>query len=317
MKNKLLALKVSDAKLFQPARMDRHAMLISSSGDAVKRVESPGSWVSCPPDTFLASSVSGALHVLAGERPVPTIRRNTLLGSPQRVLEIDELAKNSFVEVTSGVVKDDKTGEMQMVPKFGEVLMTRKSSTDSTDPAAYPLSIVSPKGRALVLLSWDRCYAHLGPEKFDKLCSHMAEVLGTDVQGVKKLSFIQALGGTYKAQSKLTVDFLEKESIKDPWKKLLLDGEATDAKALRQGYDTMFRESYALAVPRGKEMVSTRDAIIYVPVDDSDLERFQNGNGWSTILDGGLVSIIGVLDFFPAMLTSAKQTYNPEGMSCI
>lgn len=320
MKNKLLILKVRDAKLFRPGKRDNHGMVTAAEVGPVKRAETPDAWVECPHDTFLASSISGALHVLAGERPVPTIRKNLLPGAPQRVVVLDELAKGSFVEVTSGVAVDKETGELQYLPKFGEVLMTRKSWTESTDPAAYPLSVIVPKGRALAVLSWDRCYAHLGDDMFVKLCGHIASVLHTSLESVKGMSLHGALGAAHMKQDPTTFTFIEENSLKEPWKSLLVEGETTDkakAKALRMGYDKYLKESYALAVPRGKEMVSVRDAIVYVPVEESDLPMFQRGPGWATILDGGLVSIEGVSDYFPAVLSSAKPTSNPEGLSCI
>lgn len=321
MKNKLLILKVRDAKLFRPGRRDTHRMTTAARAEPIKRADTSGAWVDCPPDTFLASSVSGALHVLAGERPVPTVRRNLLPGSPQRISVLDELARGSFVEVTGGVALDKETGEAQYLPKFGEVLMTR--CTKSITKEEYPLSVLSPNGRTLAILSWDRCDAHLGSDLFVKLCEHIASVLQVSLESLKHTSLHGALGAVYAKQDPSTLAFIEQNSLKEPWRSLLLNGKTSnangesDAKALRTGYNDHRRESYARAPSFDKEMVSVRDALVYVPVEESDLPMFQRGPGWATILEGGLVSIEGVFDYFPAMLDSAKPTHNPEGLSCI
>jgi hypothetical protein len=276
---KYLVIQIRDAKLFRfrQGPKDTHNMVIAGTKEPTKRKDAQGVWVDCPPNTFLASSVSGMLHALAGERPVPTIRKNTLLGSPQRVERIDELAKGTLVQITSGISLDSKTGEVQYFPKYGEVLMVRKASTLKTDsvyPSSYPLSLGDPCPNTRRLLTWDRFKAHIGAEAFEKVTSLFSE------EACNEPTLIKAL---IKVRQNLSPELVAyATTLKDPWKSLILNGYIKDASPLRNGYNGIERMTFRMTVPRGKEMVSIRDAVLFVPVTDGDIEMFRTGSSDKT-----------------------------------
>jgi hypothetical protein len=289
-------------------------MVIAGTKEPTKRKDAQGVWVDCPPNTFLASSVSGMLHALAGERPVPTIRKNTLLGSPQRVERIDELAKGTLVQITSGISLDSKTGEVQYFPKYGEVLMVRKASTLKTDsvyPSSYPLSLGDPCPNTRRLLTWDRFKAHIGAEAFEKVTSLFSE------EACNEPTLIKAL---IKVRQNLSPELVAyATTLKDPWKSLILNGYIKDASPLRNGYNGIERMTFRMTVPRGKEMVSIRDAVLFVPVTDGDIEMFRKGPGYATLLEGGVATLgykgefklSAIESMSPMLVANAVKTHNP------
>lgn len=319
---KYLVIQIRDAKLFRfrQGPKDTHNMVIAGTKEPTKRKDVQGVWVDCPPNTFLASSVSGMLHALAGERPVPTIRKNTLLGSPQRVERIDELAKGTLVQITSGISLDSKTGEVQYFPKYGEVLMVRKASTLKTDsvyPSSYPLSLGDPCPNTRRLLTWDRFKAHIGAEAFEKVTSLFSE------EACNEPTLIKAL---IKVRQNLSPELVAyATTLKDPWKSLILNGYTKDASPLRNGYNGIERMTFRMTVPRGKEMVSIRDAVLFVPVTDGDIEMFRKGPGYATLLEGGVATLgykgefklSAIEGMSPMLVANAVKTHNPEGISCI
>lgn len=318
--SKYLILQVRDTKLFKPDKFkDSHRFLITGEKDSLKRSKTAGSWVECPIDTFLASTVSNVLHVLAGERPVPTIRRNTLPCAPQRVEYIDAIAKNALVEVISGIQRN-KDGQTSLVY---ENLTTRKSSTSSTMPAQYPLSLETPCNKTLRMLSWDRFRAHLGHSLSGVLVQKFEDVLGTPIGD---LSLISVLRNVWRGMTPELRRFISDTKIKEPWKSLLLNGYKNEASGLKLGYTEVSKMTFLMTVSRGVEKVSIRDAIIYVPVSDEDIEMFNKGSGYATILDGGLVTLgyrgadrhlDSLEDISPMLTNNAVPVHNPEGLSCI
>jgi hypothetical protein len=300
-------------------------MIVASEKAPLKRKDTQGTWVDCKPETFLVSSVSGMLHVLAGERPVPSIRKNILPGSPQRVSRLDELAKETLVEVLSGIEKDTKTGGINYFPKWGETLMVRKSSTlknDSVYPSSYPLSLSDPCPNTRRLLTWDRFKAHVSNKVYTDL---VALFQMSDPSVSRSTPFITSLK---KIRSNLSPELVlyTSENVKEPWKSLILKGKCSDASPLRTGYNGIESMTFRMSVSRGKETVSIRDAILYVPVTDEDILLFSKGPGCATILEGG-VATLGYLggeehlrpveEITNTLAVNAVKTFSPEEVVCI
>jgi hypothetical protein len=64
---------------------------------------------------------------------------------------------------------------------------------------------------------------------------------------------------------------------------------------VRYGYGAA-EAIFNYAVVRGKETVVARSGEILVPVDVDDLELFRNGPGWATILEGGVLTIMDIVE---------------------
>ena len=302
MKPYTLSLSVRDAKFFRPGLRDNHKMVEadeSSKGfkDTVTRRENRNSWVDCPLDSFLLCHVSNMLHVLAGERPVPTFRRTFSVGAPQKVQAIEDLAKGALVKVTSGILTDPKTGKVESVYGFrGESMMTRKSFRGTLMPVGgLTVSLTGGKvaPSAALLFTWDRFKCHMGLAKAQGLVNFMAREI--DITGrIEDLKLLDVLKEAYLKIPKHAMEKAVRDlNLKDPWKSLLLTGYVRELNGFRSGYG-IAEAMLAYSVAKGREFVVVRDAQVIVPLTGSELELFRKGPGWATIIEGGLVTIDSV-----------------------
>ena len=295
---KTLIIKFGAAKLPRTPWFDRkHAMIIGSETN-VKRCSSPAFWNECPPETLLTTTVSNVLHVLAGDRPVPTIRKDDGPWAPTVRKDLYDLAAAAHVEITTGIAPSEKDPSvMEYVPKFGEILMTRKSSAGSTDPATFAIEASSTKARRFC--TWERFREQHPIQKYedsyDTVVATVGSILGLSAAEVEEKPLLVA----FQEARAVNLDTLKKVidvvNIRSPWKVIALTGVLPDAKSLRTGYGD--KESiYRMTISRGCEKFSHRDGYIYVPLADGQEDLFINGPGFATILDGGLAVIEGVED---------------------
>lgn len=302
--DKMMILKVEGAKLFLKPRKDSHKMSMSN-GDSVPRTDQ---YVECGLETLLASSVSNALHVLAGERPVPTVRKNTHPLAPFRIKELDSLAKESRVQV------DSFTGN-----NYGEVLMTRKSYTGSTDPMGFAVNLKEPSGRAIRFFTWERFREQHDLGTFNQLISYLESTL--NLKEVSSLPLLEVLlkahrVPTIKQDLELINNGKKRKAIKKAWVDLMVKGYLPDAKIVRTGYGA--KEPFMRTlVSKGVERVFIRDLTIAVPLKSSQVSLFEDGPGFATLLDGGLVRVVGVYPYSSRKIKNFKQVANPGGLSCI
>ena len=298
----VLILKVTNAKLFK------------HNGDKTTH------WVDCPADTFLASSISNVLHVLTGNRPVPTIRKNSLPFASKRISALDEIAKASYVKVVSGISQDEKTGKIEHFPLYGEQSMTRKTNMKSVNKMDYSVDIDSIDYDFLKWYTWERFKYQTSVENFEKITSKIADILDINVDELFKISLPNALKRVFDNDKDSFVDCVNDcDTWRKHWKTLFITGKQVNSDNLRTGYnnsDVSAKHFLTNTVTKGVEKCYIRDAFVYVPVTEEQLQMFENGVGWATILDGGLVTIDSVDDQYEDYFKHPK-THNPEGVSCI
>jgi hypothetical protein len=303
MKPYFLSLQFRDAKLFHASQSagvvarDTHRMLELLDG-VVERKESNHGYRECPLDTLLATGVSNALHVLAGERPVPTVRKTTFGEyTPKRVEAIDALANESFVLITSGISKDENGKVVSVHNSFrgasGESLITHKSSSDSVVPVARSIDLRNRYAHTdRTLVTWDR-FLWQHDEKYGETPSLVVQELlraygaGSTSEVDMPAAIVHSLGS--KELGAILAN-PENPKLKAHWFSLLMMGKTENVTSLREGHGEC-ESILKYTVSRGFEKVIIRDGLIRVPVDNNDLDMFRRGPGWATILDGGVLQL--------------------------
>lgn len=299
MRDKMLHLRIRDAKVFRKGMKDTHRMLIDGAG-VTPRTDIPGMIVDCPWDTFLHCHVSNALHVLAGERPVPSFRRTPLMGAPERIPLLDDIAAGARVKITSGIMTTPDGEVMPVYGKYGgETMMTRKGWSESRYPVAAEVSLLENiSSRVANMFNWDILRAHVKDQTFYALMVLFNGTLGYKCFKRPVLDVIKDmyLNGQQNSQVRQKIELVVQDNkVKSPWKELLLEGKTKNLTSLRSGFgklDPLFNFS----VVRGKDLVVVRDANMYIPVSEEEAGLFSKGNGFASILEGGVVSIEGIED---------------------
>lgn len=279
---------------------DTHRMFIDGMGVVPRKEVEGGAQIECPLDSLPFNSIANALHVLAGEKPVPTFRKNPsyALVAPQLQDSILDIASGARVKITSGIGRDAEGGVSSVYGSYdGEALMTRKSWSGSRNPRQMSVNFNGEfENRAKNMFSWDIFRAHLGNEEFFKALQVFTEVL----QNGNFLSrpILEVLEEVYQKVSSDPVLFTKVEegvTLKTPWSTLILKGHAKEMSGLRSGFKKM-EPLFNDAVVRGKESVVVRDGEIWVPVTEEEAYLFLKGPGFATILEGGLLNIENCTD---------------------
>lgn len=315
-RNLALRLKMQDAKIFRRGLKDTHRMLMADGG-AVRRDSVPGSWVDCPWDTLPYNSVANMLHVLAGERPVPTFRKSDMDYAPKRIPLLDDIAMGARVHISTGV-QETAEGVLPIYGKYnGETMMTRKGWSESRYPVEADISF--DKGLSVStqnLFSWDKFRAHAKDEVFFQWMGLINEILGHECFTGPVTKALEDLHGRVRESEELRARanaLVEATKLKSPWRDLILTGSTRNLTSLRSGFGSM-EAMFNFSVVRGKDSVIIRDGEIWVPVTQEESLLFRNGCGFATILEGGLVTIEGVDDLHQEYFDDMKPVFVPEAV---
>lgn len=286
--SKYIVLRFRNAKLFRNKRSTKDKIIYS---DGVHGDKSEHPWW-CEPITV--HQVSNVLHVLFGERPVPSVRTPFLAYA--RNEEIFELAKECHLKVDSVKLADNK-GNYRFIE---ETVRIKKSVPNAWAKQALPTS-------------WQRIREY-AEDNFDAFVEKVDAVLGPK-QSQRRFSDVHrdlnarliALLGYDPAKAKYGAAW-ETMDVKDP-----SDAMVDLMRFLKNKQMTVLasyiidrkNQGFQLNMSVGKTAVTVVNSIdtatflsgsIIVPVSDDMIERARSYAGCMTLLDGGLVWIDGVYD---------------------
>lgn len=311
MKDKCLILNFRDAKSFRGARAfgDDHRMV--EFGGVVDRKNRQSSWINVPTDTLYVNHVSNVLHVLMGERPVPTFRK-TCDEAHKRVDAIDSLAADASVSVRTGVHNYMGKEGILKSSRILEKMTSRKAVKNSWNK--------SGKGRKIVLdgvshdwdscnLSWDRIQWHVGKELFAEFDKIATTILSPGYSSRPVLRVFEELHSHRGNQ--LLIDWCSNPEVPESYRAILLQGKVSGQYFHQSGYGKL-AYVFLSTFSRGVEDVSSISGKIFIPVDDSDLELVRRGPGFATILDGGIVTIDSVEDMSDLLVVGSKPVFKGE-----
>jgi hypothetical protein len=279
MPQKALLIKFINAGIFPDPRWSSDKMY--DLDEKTKRKDAPVMQI--PAGKFDWRHVSNVLHVLMGERPVPTIRKTLL--KPD--LSIQEVAKEARVIVDTPC---DDRGRYE-----GREMMTaRKTVKDSwqTSKIAYFLggTPVQIKGG---LLYWARLERLLGEALLNDFIDTVKSITGEKnvTRNISAHRAIEILHDNYdlsqvqvfcgkciQTQRKTLVNIINPKGNKDS----ISHHRGTGSKLNIQ------------MVNSGPENINKISGTIFVPLNDELLCRLSKGCGTATILEGGLAYIEGI-----------------------
>lgn len=296
MKDKCLILDFKNAGLFRPDFKDKHRMI---ENEEVTDRKGTGRFINVPPDTLLREHVANVLLVLCGERPVPSIRNHG--PDLKEDTTITVLADKAMVEIMGGTYVN-KDGEIRIL---GEVVSTTKAMGNSKRP--YD-SFINLKGRQKLItdLSWEKIKWHLGVNLFDAFEKMVVSVLGN---GACDWSMIKVFEELYKSQDIRVKEFCDLKGVHDPYKNMLVDGNAYQQEIHATGFTGFKHWHYSTNTHGIEKNVGKLSGKIFVPVDDSDLEKISRGCGYATLLDGGLVTIEDVVAYSDMLFNNAQPVF--------
>lgn len=209
--------------------------------------------------------IANALHVLFGERPVPTFR-TVIYDSVEYLVN---KANDSYLKVNP-LTRKLKSGEERMV---GETISTNKAAWNSFNPVAT--------------MNWHKVKLFL-EEYYNQFTDLLVSEYGEDIL---KDNFINVAEMLKEKCSDTILDFLlllNKKGKKPVYDYIFLDGNAkANINKNKRVLDT---------VSNGIDTIYRLSGEILVPVSDEDLVTLSNGSGFATFLDGGYLKIEEVLD---------------------
>jgi hypothetical protein len=229
--------------------------------------------------------VSNALHVLMGERPVPSLRTTNL----QRIDDIFEMANNGYLKIES--VKE--VNEKKNFSRYPEQTLTMRKSvynSFSTAPA---------------IINWERVRRLLENELNDKFHLLLNKLFKIDVKSTYICEDAIALLRKYHSNNNDLKQFIDilKEECKQPMIDFIKGSQKLSAAALLKnpnavGVSPTFNSNVRTLITTnfGVDKITKLRGKIVVALSKTDLEKIKNNKGVAKLLDGGLLWINKVVD---------------------
>lgn len=291
MLRKALIVRFRNARIFSDPRRSSDKMI---SG-RVKVDRSIAPRINIPEGTLDTRHVSNLLHVLAGERPVPTLRKSCM--------QIDEslynLARKSFVEVEE--ISRDETKTVRKAVKDSWNTVTLWYHLNGKD--------VKIKGG---LIYHNRLQRYLNDDLYVHLIDVLKEVSGcndpcSDFSAHEAIEYLNA--HNHDRRIRLLISKC-RESQRSAIANLIEPNGNIASIDIHQGTGCKLN---TLVVNSGIEKVRSISGTIYVPISsDVMLERFRNGGGVATFLEGGFAYIERTDDWSEDLICGCQPVIEGE-----
>lgn len=290
MPEKALLIKFTSAGIFPETRRSSDKMY--DLDGKTKRKDAPVMHI--PSGKFDWRHVSNVLHVLMGERPVPTIRKTRL--KPD--LSIQKAAKKARVVIDTP--SNERGYESQ------EMMTARKTVKDAWQTARISYFLggapVQIKGG---LLYWARLERLLGEALLNDFVGTVQSITGERnvTRTISAHRAIEILHDKYvlpetrkfcrtciKAQRTALVNIIDPKANKE-------------SITFHTGVGSKLNIHM---VNSGPENITKISGTIFVPVNEELLSRLSKGCGTATILEGGLAYIEGIEDWSENLVFDAE-----------
>ena len=274
-----------DAALFRNNKMTKDFILLSRNNGICSRLEKQKENFEEPLTVF---QISNLIHVLFGERPVPTFRKVFY----QPFDYYFEKAKNSLLYIDS-YKKYNKNKE-----KFeftNETLSTKKAVYNSYSKKVDINWFLIKK----FLRAKDGSNTLFNEFVFDCDKAFNLKVLNIPFYELRNLF----LNNNYN-----TSNIIDKLSIN---KKTALSNYLTNKEKTGSEITTNYTNGVIRTYNNGLDKITVLSGEILIPIDNDDIKIItKKSNGISTILDGGLVYIHSILEDYEI---DDKHKYNKVG----
>lgn len=211
-------------------------------------------------EPITVNQISNMIHVLFGERPVPSLRSVVY----NRVDYLFNKAMESYVRIDSNQKYNKFKDLMEYI---SETIQVKKGVWNAWNP--------------INLIFWERVKQIL-EDDYDSFISLLKDEFGLDPESI---SFEDMRKKIVNSSNENIKNFL----INLKGKKCLHNDIYSEISC-----ELNANAKTALLVNRGVEKVIKLSGEILVPISDDDIIKLQNSKGCATILDGGLVYIKGI-----------------------
>jgi len=291
MPQKALLIKFINAGIFPDTRWSSDKMY--DLDGKTKRKEAPVMQI--PARKFDWRHVSNVLHVLMGERPVPTIRKTLL--KPD--LSIQEAAKKARVIIDTPC---DERGRYES----REMMTARKTVKDSwqTSKIVYFLGGVPVQIKG-GLFYWARLERLLGEALLNDFIDTVKNTTG-EKNVTRNISAHRAIEILHDNYDLSHVKYFCQKSIKAQRTALV---NIIDPKANKESitfHTGVGSKLNIQMVNSGPENINKISGTIFVPLNDELIPRLSKGCGVATILEGGLAYIEGIEEWSGNLVFDAE-----------
>jgi hypothetical protein len=288
-KQKVLLIKFASAGIFPDTRRSLDKMY--DLDGKTKRAESPRMLV--PFKKLDWRHVSNVLHVLMGERPVPTIRKTLL----QPDISIQEAAKKARVVIDTPCNERGYEGV--------ETMTGRKSAKDARQTARISYFLggrpVQIKGG---LRYWTRLERMLGEALLNDLV-RTVQTITHQRDATRSISAHRAIEILHDHYDSPEVRAFCNNCIRAKRTALvnIIDPKGnTESIAFHTGVGSELNNM----VNSGPENIVRISGTIFVPLDEELIRRLSQGCGAATILEGGLAYIEGIEEWSENLVFDAE-----------
>lgn len=271
---KALIVKFISASVFSYPERSKDKVIDYSKGGYFPRQNYP--YIKVPEGTLDIRHVNNLLHVLAGERPVPSLRQSF----QKHIPEITAIAETAMVKVIK-IAEESKT--------------LRKSIKDSYQTATLSYFLngkwVQVKGGHIY---YSRLKNFLGDDLFENFMAVLKQVSQNSKKEYTAKEAIELLNANN--DNPIVNDFAVKckESGKTSLYNLIAKNGNVASISIHSSPSCPLN---LLTVNSDVTTVRKYSGTIYAKVDEKQLNIFQKGTGVATFLEGGYAFIIGVDDW--------------------
>jgi hypothetical protein len=243
-----------------------------------------------PLATLDTRHVSNMLHVLAGERPVPSLVPTII----KRNEDIYNIAKESYVKID--LVAEEKKTVRKAIPN---------SFNPSTSPMFLNGKITQVRGG---LLYHERIRQSLGDILYENFLAVVKEV-GGDPKNFTGVECIELLNkNNLKSSVKKFYEQCQDNNKTSFYNLIAPNGNSASTTF---GSSTSCKLNMLL-VNSGVEVIRKYAGEIQCPVPENLLHLFRRGSGFARILEGGFCKIIRVDDWYECNISGYEKTREGE-----
>lgn len=246
-------------------------------------------------EPITVNQISNMLHVLFGERPVPSFRSV----SYNKVDHYYDMALKSYLSISNPKVEHKLSDKVFIQNGYiSEIIQTKKAMNNSWSKSGA--------------LTWERVFQLLKKEVYEHFIKELSAILKinpldytTEQIKEKLLSYVTVEvinGKPFYHINDVRLTNLYKYLCDNKKSSLYnyLIGNAKDMGDINKNKDI------SITVNTNIEKVCSLSGQIYVPVTDMDIEKLKSQKGCATLLDGGLVLIKGI---------KRSEDLSPEGFT--
>lgn len=292
MARKALIVRFKNAQIFFDPRRSSDKMV--SGKEKVPRDKAPR--INVPEGSLDRRHVSNLLHVLAGERPVPTLRESCMKHDEV----IFDMASKSMVHVEETNIRETKT--------------VRKAVKDSwnTTTLYYHLNGKDIKVKGGLIYHARLC-RYLGVDLYDMFLRTLQEISGCkdprrEFSAQEAIEYLNSQSQYDKRVLKLVRE-CRKRGRKTIANLLAPDGNIASI-TIHQGSGCKLN---TLVVNAGPEKIRSIAGTIYVPLESNEvLQRFRNAGGVATFLEGGFAYIAGMAEWSEDLVDGCQPVVEGE-----